>query len=675
MPLFALIALFGWIPCVMVLFVLLPARKAAATAVVGAWLLLPPIRLEIVGLPDYGKDTAAMIGIMLSTCLFNLHRLLKFRPRWFDLPMLLWCLTGIASSLQNGLGLYDGLSDALRTSVIWALPYLIGRLYLNDLEGLRAFGSVMVIGGLCYVLPCLWEIRMSPYLLRIVYGVEVWGGGTRFGGFRPNVFFRTGLELGLWMTAASLTAWWLWRCGTLKKIGQVRFGSVLLLILVGTTILCRSTGALALLAGGVFILWASTRFQTRVLMWALVLCFPVYAVLRIPNIWSGKELVKLAEMSVGPERAKSLAYRFECENLLVAKAIQEPVWGWGGWDRSSVYFSDELRDKNHQVSVDGVWIATLGAKGFIGLIMLYIAMQLPVMVFLVRFPMRLWHHPEVAPAAVVATLLGLYMVDCTLNGFINIIYNSLLGGLISVMPTQLGMCAAGLHGAKDMANRVGLPQRNTVGVKPYSHISTGVQPNHVLSQSVVTGMVLVDRYRELGRSLKSQGRWADAHSAWKQAINILTELTGRHSDIPDLQRCWCDCGNDLAWLLLTHPESDSRGLAHALTLAMQVVDKCPDGEVYWNTLGVAYLRNGEPRVAVAALDRALALADDVNPFNHVFLAMAYAQLGDREQARHWLAEAVLVKERDYQDHHELTCFCDEARAVVDADSEDAPAVI
>ena len=108
-------------------------------------------------------------------------------------------------------------------------------------------------------------------------------------------------------------------------------------------------------------------------------------------------------------------------------------------------------------------------------------------------------------------------------------------------------------------------------------------------------MALVDRYRELGRSLKSQGRWADTHSAWQQAFDILTELTGRHPDIPDLQRCWCDCGNDLAWLLLKHPESDSRGLAHALTLAMQVVDKCPDGEVYWNTLGVAYLRNGEPR--------------------------------------------------------------------------------
>jgi tetratricopeptide (TPR) repeat protein len=166
---------------------------------------------------------------------------------------------------------------------------------------------------------------------------------------------------------------------------------------------------------------------------------------------------------------------------------------------------------------------------------------------------------------------------------------------------------------------------------------------------------------------------ADAHSAWKQALDILTELAGRYSDNPDLQRCWCDCANDMAWFLLKHPDLDSRGFAHALTLAMEVVDKCPDGDAYWNTLGVAYLRNGEPGAAVAALDRAL--ANNNNPFNHVFMAMAYARLGDREQARYWLTQAILIKERDYHNHHELTCLCDEARAVVGADPETAPATV
>ena len=100
----AYLALFGWIPSVMVMFAMMPARQAATIAVIGGWLLLPPYQLDIAGLPDYSKTMAASLGLMLGTLIFAPDRLLSFRPRWFDLPMLLFCLCGIASSLQNGLG-------------------------------------------------------------------------------------------------------------------------------------------------------------------------------------------------------------------------------------------------------------------------------------------------------------------------------------------------------------------------------------------------------------------------------------------------------------------------------------------------------------------------------------------------------------------------------------------
>ena len=64
---------------------------------------------------------------------------------------------------------------------------------------------VILIGGLAFVLPCLLEIKMSPVLMRMVYGMSYWGG-TLLGGYRPMVFFWAGLELGMWMTAASLAA-------------------------------------------------------------------------------------------------------------------------------------------------------------------------------------------------------------------------------------------------------------------------------------------------------------------------------------------------------------------------------------------------------------------------------------------------------------------------------------
>jgi tetratricopeptide (TPR) repeat protein len=630
----AYIALFGWIPAVVVLYALLPARLVSAVAVIGAWLLLPPYSIPISNFPDYSKNTAASIAMLLGTLLFAPGRVLRFRPRYFDLPMLGWCLCGIASSLQNGLGLYDGLSDALRQFLYWGLPYVLGRLYFSDVEGLRVFTVAMVFGGLAYVLPCLWEVRMSPNLLEYIYGSANWQG-TRLGGYRPHVFFNTGLECGMWMTAASLTAWWLWRCGILTKIGGISFGRIWLPILLGTTLLCRSTGALVLLALGIGVLWASTRYRTRALLLALVLFEPVYVGLRIPNLWSGHELVRFIKDYFNADRAQSLEYRFNCENLLIVKAIEQPVFGWGGWDRSRVYFDDEYRDEYHVVPTDGLWIITLGTKGYVGLILFYLALELPVILFLWRFPATMWRIPGVGPAALAATLLGLYMIDCTMNGFVNIIYVSLAGAIITMAPTQL-----------------------RINPHPIS--------GRVLQRTLPLGseaLAAADRYRSLGRSLKSEGRFAQAQVAWRQALDILTRQAVLYPADSDLQRRWCDCANDLAWLLLNHPDPDLREPTLALALARRVVEKCSDSSAYWNTLGVAYFRTGDFETAISALDCAIVLGDGGSSFDHIFLAMAHARLGNQEESRRYLAHAMFQKEKDYPTHPELARFCDEAQSI------------
>ena len=99
----AYLAMFGWPLLVVILFAIRPPRQAAAIAVVGAWLLLPPYSFAINGLPDYTKSVAAILGVVLGTLLFAPDRLLGFVPRWFDLPMLGWCFCGIPSALSNGL--------------------------------------------------------------------------------------------------------------------------------------------------------------------------------------------------------------------------------------------------------------------------------------------------------------------------------------------------------------------------------------------------------------------------------------------------------------------------------------------------------------------------------------------------------------------------------------------
>ena len=54
----AAIALFGWGIVVLVLFAVLPGRRAAAAAFVAGWLLLPVVTYPIAGLPDYDKIAA-----------------------------------------------------------------------------------------------------------------------------------------------------------------------------------------------------------------------------------------------------------------------------------------------------------------------------------------------------------------------------------------------------------------------------------------------------------------------------------------------------------------------------------------------------------------------------------------------------------------------------------------
>ena len=83
-----------------------------------------------------------------------------------------------------------------------------------------------------------------------------------------------------------------------------------------------------------------------------------------------------------------------CETLLAAKALEQPVFGWGGWARSSVYFS---KDKLKQVPTDGMWIIFLGHKGFVGLTLFYLALVFPAILFVRRFPARLWSDPRWRP--------------------------------------------------------------------------------------------------------------------------------------------------------------------------------------------------------------------------------------------------------------------------------------
>ncbi len=428
------VALFGWVPVVLSLFTFLPPRRAVITAFLLAWLFLPIYAYEIPGLPDYTKTSATCVGVLLGLLLFDLQRLVTLKFQMRDLPILLFCFSPIPSSLVNGLGLYDGLSSSLSYIITWGLPYLIGRSYFNTLTGLRELTIGIFIGGVIYVPLCMFEIRMSPQLHHMVYGFHQHSfiQSMRFGGFRPTVFLEHGLAVGMWMTTTALIGLWLMITGTLKTFLNFPIGWFVSALVV-TTILCKSTYSVILLIIGLSVLCSLKWFRFSPIVLGVLLIPSLYIGFRTANLWAGSELVYFAATYINPTRASSLQFRLDNEDILKEKALQKRLFGWGGWGRSRVYDND-----GRDISVtDASWIIIFGKNGFWGLILFVFMLSLPTCVLWWNYSPKLWAHPSIAPAASLAIILNLYLLDNLMNAMKNPIYMLAVGGLTALVKEGL----------------------------------------------------------------------------------------------------------------------------------------------------------------------------------------------------------------------------------------------
>lgn len=411
---------------VVLLFATIMPRVAAMAAYLGAWLFLPMAAYEFAGLPGYGKMEAASYGALLGVLLFDSKRIKRIRFHWLDAPIVVWCLSPMVTSILNGLGAYDGASMVYGQVVAWAVPYLIGRLYFYDHKGLRTLAIGVVIGGLIYLPLCLFEIRMSPRLHIWVYGFyqHSWVQTHRLGGWRPTVFMQHGLAVAMWMTTASTVAMWLWWSGAVRRLWNFHM-SYIVASLFATTVLCKSVGAIGLLAMGAGALTAVRKLQTEAVVWCLLLAPVVYMGVRGLGIWDGSHLLQAVE-SITPDREGSLRYRLEAEDLLSEHALRRPVFGWGGHGRNRPAAMGYEVDN---VATDGFWIIALGQRGIVGLAALTAIILLPATLVFRRLPISSWLEPSFAPAVAMALCLVLFMIDSLFNAMMNPVYVLTAGAL------------------------------------------------------------------------------------------------------------------------------------------------------------------------------------------------------------------------------------------------------
>ena len=188
--------------------------------------------------------------------------------------------------------------------------------------------------------------------------------------------------------------------------------------LVFTTIMCKSTGAIALLALGLVVLFVVGIVRLPVLPLIVLALAPLYMFARAGGFWSGQELVSISGQ-INDERADSLEGRIQNEDLLLAKEFQRPILGWGGWGRWRVY--DEATGKDITIS-DGMWVIAMGEKGLSGLVALNLIVLLPLVLVMRRIPLRHWAHPAAAAPVSLAMLLVLFSIDNLFNAMLNPIY-------------------------------------------------------------------------------------------------------------------------------------------------------------------------------------------------------------------------------------------------------------
>src|SRR4051812_43719897 len=425
------IVLAGWPLIAIALFAFLPARRALVLGFVIGWLFLPSGYYFNTPLVRFDKHAATSLGALIGVLMLDTPQLLSYRPKWLDLPMLLWCFAPFPAAITSGyLTPYDGLAGAATTFTIWGIPYLLGRVYLNDLVGLRGLAVWIFIAGLIYVPFCLYEAKMSPQLHFMTYGFfqHEFAQVVRMGGWRPMVYLQHGLAVGMMMTAASLCGIWLWRSGTLPKLGKMPVGLPLAVLLL-TTIYLRSAGALVFLFVGPAVLFLTWRMRTYLLVYVMCAVPVGYMLARSVGGWKGDNVVAAVQRYFGDERAQSMEFRFNNETLLLNRAAEHRAFGWGLTGKFLI-----MKDDGTIESVpDGLWVIAVGTTGLFGLFSLYGALLLPVALLGRRIRAEAWGAALCVGPSVVAVLIALHAIDNLINAMINPLFVLALGGLTGLV--------------------------------------------------------------------------------------------------------------------------------------------------------------------------------------------------------------------------------------------------
>jgi hypothetical protein len=450
----AYLALVAWPGVIFLFFKFMTPQRAIIWSILGGYLLLPPLTaINLPAIPALTKETIPNVTAFVM-CIVLLGKFPQIMPEsWLGrILLVVFIFSPVATSLTNddalqfgtyyfgsfqyfdpnfletsglpALRLYDSISF-VGNQLFWMLPFFMAREFLRTEAAMREILLALVIAGLIYALPMLYELRFSPQLNIRVYGFfqHDFAQSVRASGYRPFVFMPHGLWVAFFAFMCFTSA------VTLLVMSQAknklpRLG--LSVFMAGLVVICKSMGAIlfSLIFVPVLVL-LRTRAHLRIAA-VLAVIAVVYPAIRGSGVIPSDDIVRLVT-SVSADRAQSLEYRFNNENILLDHAAKKPWFGWGSWGRNLVY--DQITGEVITIP-DGEWIITIGVHGWVGYVAKFGLLALPLILLWLNARRR--HAPEVSKyVSGLALILAANLVDlipnATLIPFTWLIAGAILG--------------------------------------------------------------------------------------------------------------------------------------------------------------------------------------------------------------------------------------------------------
>lgn len=424
----SILALLAWVPLALWIARRWPPAKAAALLFIVPALILPQgVAFKLPGIVEFDKDRIAILWLLVGLLLFHRQRLRSLRlGKWVTFSIVLALGGSVVTVFLNQDVIvrsaiflpshtpYDAVHALASAALDYILPFALAAAAFRGRADLRLFLRILVGAGLAYSLLQIVELVLSPQLHRWLYGFHQhsFAQAMRGGGYRPVVLMSHGLAVAMFTFSALLAA-----AGSYKaKLRGFRFdlkwvAAFLWLILFAS----KSQAALLYsLIAVPLILWMSPKLQLRVALVAGVVLL-LYPVARGADLVPVDDIRSWVASEYGEEKVSSIMMRFDNEEVLLERANERPIFGWGGYCRPCVL--DEITGEPSSVA-DGDWVITLGTSGYLGFLGKYLLLVLPIL-FAARRLKFIRSASDRRLIAALALIVGFSAFDLLPNGNFN----------------------------------------------------------------------------------------------------------------------------------------------------------------------------------------------------------------------------------------------------------------